>query len=372
MANVAINTDTNNANNLKPVPLFEGETFEEGELPIRLSNFEHLRITAEKDYPNNEPVITWDGCGIAAPGNLTAISAQAKAGKTAFCSMLMAGALSIDGCASLFGGIEIAANVDTKAVLNFDTEQAEADQQHNVKTVLKRLELANTPDHFLSYNIRQLSIVDYKQTTDAICSASATHFGGIYAIFIDGAADYIKDVNSTEQATEIREYFTHLAIRYQCPVILVIHQNPGSTKERGHLGSEIQRKCYGIISITKEDEISIAKTTFSRKAGDLQSIHFKYSIEKGYHVEVDAPASNQQKNKLKQIESCMNEVLGPLEACTYMELVRKIIAATACSEPTAKRYINVSSANNWIIKGQDDRYRLQSVSVSTGIKQYQT
>lgn len=363
----------------KPVPQMDIRAFT-GELqpvnnvseamPHTLADYEHLRVTGEKEYPNNQPVITWDGSGIAAPRNITAISAQAKAGKTAFINMLAGGAISTDGLCDMFGGIRVVPNDTGKAVLIFDTEQDEADQQYNVRTILKRAVLTTTPENLLSYNIRQLSMNEYKNITDAICEAANVSFGGIHTIFIDGVADYIKDVNSIEQATEIREYFVHLAIKYDCPVILVIHQNPGSTKERGHLGSEIQRKCYGIIGITKDGDLSTAKNNFTRKAGELEPIHFKYSKETGYHVQVDAPANSVQASKLARIEESIRTVLTPLDTVQYMDLVRKLVGATACSEPTAKRYIAVAEANKWLVKGEDGRYRLNQIGIS--INQYQS
>lgn len=155
---------------------------------------------------------------------------------------------------------------------------------------------------------------EYKAVTDSICETANNQFGGIHSIFIDGVAHCIMDVNSIEQATTIREYFVHLAIRFDCPVILVIHQNPGSTKERGHLGSEIQRKCYGIITITKDGDLSTAKSNFTRKAGELEPIHFKYSKNVGDHVQVGAPVNAAQANKLAKIEDAIKLVLTPLDA----------------------------------------------------------
>lgn len=360
----------------KEVPAMDVRAFT-GELqPVNgsevttLADYEHLRITVEKQYQNIEPVITWEGSGIAAPRNITAISAQAKAGKTAFINMLAAGAISTDGLCDMFGQIKVVPNDQRKAVVILDTEQDEADQQYNVRTILKRAALTSTPDNLLSYNIRQLSMNEYRAVTDAICQAASNEFGGIHTIFVDGVADYIKDVNSIEQATEIREYFTHLAIRYECPVILVIHQNPGSTKERGHLGSEIQRKCYGIVTITKEGDLSTAKSSFTRKAGELEPVHFKYSKETGYHVQVDAPVNSAQASKLARVEDSIKLVLTALDTVQYMELVRKLVGATACSEATAKRYVAVAEANKWVNKGEDGRYRLNQIGIS--INRYQS
>lgn len=357
---------------LKSIPVMDVRAFT-GELePVinedkaagpTLADYDHLRITAEKTYPNNEPIITWGGSGIAAPCNLTAISAQAKAGKTAFCGMLLAGAFNAD---ATFTEIDVTPCED-KAVIVLDTEQAEQDQQYNVRTVLCRAGLATTPPNFLSYNIRQLHIAEYQAATNSICEAANNEFGGIHSIYIDGVADFISDVNSIEQATAIREYFTLLSIRYHCPVILVIHQNPNSTKERGHLGSEIQRKCYGIIQITKDGDTSIAKNTFSRKAGELEPVFFKYSQDAGYHIEVDAPVNDATAATRKKIEDVLKSVMRPLDAYTYTELENKVIAATTCSVSTFKRYLKIWGANKWIEKGQDGSYRMRGQG-STGVK----
>lgn len=335
---------------------------ESEQTPATLADYEHLRITVEKQYQNIEPVITWDGSGIAAPRNITAISAQAKAGKTAFINMLAGGAISEDGLCEMFGQIKVVPNDFKRAVLIFDTEQDEADQQYNVRTILKRAVLTSTPNNLLSYNIRQLSINEYKTVTDAICEAASNQFGGIHTIFIDGVADYIKDVNSIEQATEIREYFVHLAIRFDCPVILVIHQNPGTTKERGHLGSEIQRKCYGIISITKDGDLSTAKSNFTRKAGELEPIHFKYSKDAGFHVQVDAPQSNTaNQKKLIQIEKAAKDALPAPTSYGHNEAVRRIMASgQITSDRTAKDWLKVMVANGWVTQGEDGNYRLNN------------
>lgn len=329
-----------------------------------LATFDHLRITAEKSYPDNLPVITWNGAGVAAAGNITAISAAAKAGKTAFDSVLMAGALSMTGIYDGFPEIEVLSNSERKAVIHFDSEQSESDQQYNVKTILKRIGEDVTPSNLLSYNIRQLSVNDYQRFTDAICEAANSEFGGIHSIFIDGGADYITSVNDEEQAYKIVEYFTHLAIKYHCPLIVVIHLNPNSDKERGHLGSHLQRKCYGLISIKKDGDISIAEPKIMRKAGlsDLQPIHFKYCKEKGYHLPVDAPekpAANIK--KLEQIKQVAKQALPLPNAYGHNEAIKRILQlGKMTSDRTAKDWLKIMLANDWVLHGEDGYYRLNN------------
>jgi hypothetical protein len=64
----------------------------------------------------------------------------------------------------------------------------------------------------------------------------------------------------------------------------------GSGKERGHLGSEIQRKCYGLLTIEKKNDISTLRAKIMRKAanGDVPEIPYKFCKEKGYHIPIEA------------------------------------------------------------------------------------
>ncbi|MBK7099536.1 MAG: AAA family ATPase [Sphingobacteriales bacterium] len=328
-----------------------------------LNDFDHLRITAEKDYPNNVPVITWDGSGIAAAGNITAISAAPKVGKTAFSSVLLAGALSLSGIYDGFNEIEVIPNTERKAVIHMDSEQSEYDQQYGVKTILKRLGEDTTPDNLLSYNIRQLSVNDYKQFTDDVCEAAYNEFGGIHSIFIDGGADYITSVNDEEQANTLVESFTHLAIKYHCPVIVVIHLNPNSDKERGHLGSHLQRQCYGLVAIKKDGDTSTAEPKIMRKAGlsDLQPIHFKYSKEKGYHLPVDAPDKPAANIKhLNKIEQVAKDVFSGQTSLRHGEAIKKIAKAALLKEDAGKKWFNTMLLHDWIYKGEDGLYRLNN------------
>ena len=49
----------------------------------KLSDFDYLRVTKEKDIPQPEPTITIGGAAVASPGNITAIGAAATAFVTA-------------------------------------------------------------------------------------------------------------------------------------------------------------------------------------------------------------------------------------------------------------------------------------------------
>ena len=199
---------------------------------------------------------------------------------------MIAGAISetgtvIDG----FEGVEVLRNDKNKAVIHCDTEQARHKHQKNYKGILRRAGL-NTCAHYLSYNIRQLDINQYAEVTTGICEAALNQFGGIHSIWIDGGADYIADVNNPETSNAAIKYFEELAIKYHTAVFIIVHTNPGGDKERGHFGSQCQRKSGGIISVKSEGDTSYIEPKMLRYAGngDIQKLMFKYDKEKGYHV----------------------------------------------------------------------------------------
>ena len=332
-----------------------------------LKDFDQYRITKEKILPQNEPTITWNDSPIGSPENLLAISAASKAGKTSLLSVIKAGAISEDGNIDGFQPIYVKPNFERKAVLCIDPEQSEDDHQSNVNSVLKRAGIDHTPDYYREYNIRSLPFKQYKFILDNICELSSLKFGGIHLIVIDGAADFISSVNNEEEAKLIVEYFTHLSIKYHCALILVIHLNPGGDKERGHLGSEIQRKCYGLITITKKDDISTAHPKFLRKAsnGDIPLLNFTYSKEKGYHVQIDAQDQEKisDKKAMTKVKIITSEVFSNIVSYNHTLAVQKIMQHTGKKETTSKNMLKDMQGWGFVVVGEDGRYRLNNESI---------
>lgn len=332
-----------------------------------LSDFEKYRITKEKVIPHPSPTITIDGAAIAAPGNVLGISAQIKTGKSAINGVFIAGTLTESGTPNGFPTI-ICEPANGKAIINFDTEQSEADQQDNLNVILRRAGLKATPDNLQSYNIRQLSMKDYRKFTDTICALCNEKFGGIHLISIDGGADYIASVNDEEQANEILEYFTHLSIRFNCPVIIIVHLNPNSDKERGHFGSQLQRKCYGLLTIEKGkgSDISTLTPKAFRKAGngDVNPIHFSYDKEKHYHVQVDAPDTETEKEaaKVAKHKTIAKEVFTGQTSYRHKDAMKAIMKYTNLSLRTANTMMKNMEGWDFIVKGEDGNYRLNPKS----------
>lgn len=273
------------------------------EQPITLESFDHLRITDTTDIPPPIPVVTINNEIICTECNMTTISGASKSGKSAFMGIILAGAISENGDIDGLEYLEVTANANKKAVIHLDTEQARHKHQSNLRTIIKRANYNSCPDHFLSYNIRALDITKYEAMTMSICDTAKAAFGGVHLIVIDGIADYIADVNDTLTANAIVKFFEDLAIKFNCPIITIVHTNPGSDKERGHLGSQCQRKSESLLAIRNEGDISFMEPKLLRMAGkgDVPVLQFAYSKEKGYHIGLGIkPSGDEAKGEKKQ------------------------------------------------------------------------
>ena len=316
------------------------------------SDFEQYRITKEMDIPEDLAFIKIGESSVAAMSNITTISAESKAGKTALMSVFIAGAISKDGIIEGLTDIWTMPNPDGKAVVHIDTEQSRSDQQSNLNTVLLRANLDKTPDHYLSYNIKKLSLEQYQPITKGICEDAAKKFNGIHSIFVDGPADFMLSINDDAQSPIIIKFFSYLAEIYSCPVILIIHLNEnsgrtGDTVARGHIGRQSIRKGYGQLNITRKGDVSIVETLRCRKAGRDQTplVYFRYDPMKGYHISTDADTAKNEKEdlhnqaQLDELKSWAKKVFSGQKSLIWTDAVDEIMVISKRGQAASRGYL---------------------------------
>lgn len=356
-----VNTEYSNTNYSNTSALIvkpQEQPFNEDDI---FAKYAHLKISANTPIETPTPIVSINDCPISTEGNLTVFSGNIKSGKTAVCSVIIAGAIKLNEV--LYNGFEniiIADNSEHKAVIHFDTEQAKHHHYKNLKSILKRAGRDTEPDCFQSYNIRELDIKEYQTICNDIFEASYRKFKGIHLAVIDGAADFIKSVNDEEESNKIVHYFEQLAIKYKTPIILIIHFNPNSEKQRGHLGSQLQRKAESVIAIKKEGEMSCIEPQWLRSAGnsDIPLIQFQYDKEKGYHTYcgIKTKPDKEQMN-IDQLKQWANAVFSR-EPIKHKVAVEKLMNVSGKKSSTVKINIKAMLDLEIIFKNDDGQYLL--------------
>lgn len=325
-----------------------------------LSDYNHLRITSQIDFVPPVPIVKIKDAVISTAGNITTFSGLPKSGKTAVTNVLIAGAVSIDGKYDGFEGIQVEPNPDGLAVICFDTEQSKQKQQKNLQIILKRLGISECPPNLLCYNLKEVPLGVYKKVVREICEAAKEEFGGIHMIVIDGGADFVLDVNDPTSSTKLVRFFERLAVKHDTCVVLIIHLNPGSAKERGHLGSQLQRKGESVIAIQQEGGKSYLVPKFLREAGrdDVPAIQFSFDKDKGYHTSAGVRSAEELTQKTDMLTALAKGVFGDGYAYPYSDAIVMIMQHAGKKERTAKELFKELRALKLIQKDEKGDWSL--------------
>ena len=225
---------------------------------------------------------------ICTPGNISVVSAQAKAGKTAAIGGIVASTLS-QYCGDALGFSSIPHG--GKAVICFDTEQSDYDSWRLFDRACTRAGVADMPDNLRAYRLMSKPTQKRRAFVEFELERASENCEGVHLVIIDGVADLCIDPNDTAEAFALVEWLQHLAVQYDCPILMVIHENPagpsGAGKTRGHLGSHLERKAESNLRIQKDSaDVSVIYSEKSRSANipKDKGPRFRWCDEAGMHM----------------------------------------------------------------------------------------
>ena len=259
------------------------------------------------DYPDPDYLIEIGGVPTMPKGNLVALSAKWKNGKTFFCDILSAvflGANAFSGMRSL---------KPSGKVQFYDTEQAVSDTARILK-VINSMTSEQRHDDIKVYCLRNACIENMDNNTneitrlDFISQTIASDHPDL--VIIDGIADLIYNYNDVIESQTVVNNLAALANEHDCCIVVVMHQNKGSHDKnmKGHLGTMLYQKCSDVFNVEKRDSIFVASHTVSRHH-NCEDIAFKLDVNA---VPIDAIADRQLQIDMErqQKEMKMREMLA--------------------------------------------------------------
>ena len=192
-------------------------------------------------------------------GNFSLVKGKAKSKKSFFINMAIAAAVGIGLLQNkLRGPLKDGFN----QVLYFDTEQSKYHVQRAVKRICNQISV-EIPSNLNTYGLRKsrpsesLKLVEY-----AIENTPNLGF-----VVIDGIRDLITSINDEAEASNIASKLLKWTEEYNIHIVVVLHENPGSDKARGHIGTELTNKAETVIALEvdkSDDKISTVTAGFCR------------------------------------------------------------------------------------------------------------
>ena len=313
---VPLGTDVSKSSNLTNTQLLKREELKRAEEYVK-----PYIVDMSRDLPEEQPIISIDGCCICSRGNISAICGEAKSKKTFLASALVASAMAIP-----LDRINNFKNVDKDMNLNvlwIDTEQGE----RHVRRVVDRISemtgakmggLVSEP-RLMTLSLRELDPMDrYVIMTEAIKRYPFD------LIVIDGIADLQRNTNDLEQSDALVGALMTISTNTNTHILCVLHTNPGSDKARGHLGSSLQRKAETVIFVHRNGECSVVEPQFCRNE-PFERFAFAVNDE-GIPEICDIPQSESLSVNDRIVEILNTEYGGVVERTTLRNKIMEVMS----------------------------------------------
>ena len=305
--------------------------------------------SCEIDYDNppdaSKSVVAVNGVPLGTQDNLFCITGGEGTGKSNYVAAILAGTLGTERLpAEKTLGLEITPNPNGLAVLHYDTEQSEAQLHKNLGKTLQRASLKTVPEFYHSLYLASLSRKDRLKLIRESMDLFHHKHGGIHLVVIDGIADLIRSANDETESIAIVDELYRLAGIYNTCIICVLHFVPNGIKLRGHIGSELQRKAAGILSIEKDDnpEYSVVKALKVRDGSPLDVPMMLFGWDKAEDMHVyrgEKSKEDKEKRKTDELIAVIKESFRNTIKLTYQELCEVLMREMEIKERTAKKYI---------------------------------
>ena len=305
--------------------------------------------SCEIDYENppdiSKSVVAMNGVPLGTQDNLFCITGGEGTGKSNYVGAILAGTLGEKRLPiEKTLGLEITANPKGLAVLHYDTEQSEAQLHKNLGKTLRRASLTAVPEFCHSLYLASLSRKDRLKLIRESMDLFHHRHGGIHLVVIDGIADLIRSANDETESIAIVDELYRLAGIYNTCIICVLHFVPNGIKLRGHIGSELQRKAAGILSIEKDDnpEYSVVKALKVRDGSPLDVPMMLFGWDKAEDMHVyrgEKSKEDKEKRKTDELIGVVREAFRKTLKLTYQELCEVLMCEMEIKDRTAKKYI---------------------------------
>lgn len=327
---------------------------------LRERRFNHAVVP-----PRPLPLLKLGGKIIATPGNLQLVQAPAKAGKSAVVGAIIAAVVGGPQSGRDTLGFE-AENVFAKALLHLDTEQSRFDHDALIRRSLARAGREMCPDWLVSHCLTDMDVAERLEALRLLLKDAAEVHGGVHLVIVDGVADLCADPNDPAEAFALVGDLHTLAIKHDCAILTVLHENPGSEtgKTRGHLGSQLERKVETPLRLAK-DAASGVTTIWSDRARHCHIPRedgscFAWSDEAGMHLSVGSVRQLKASAKQGKFRAEAEGLFGDDRSLNYAALVERITDRLGVHKRTAERRVVTYQAEGAVIKVEGENYTLRT------------
>lgn len=248
------------------------------------------RIDLTQHYADAEYLLTVDGIGMLAQGDIQAVKGKAKQGKTFFITALVAAVLN-----GKFGALK--ASGEDYRVLIVDTEQNMKNVARNARKIHRLCGWPENENHprFSAVALRGYNTDERREILEGEIALLKPDL-----VILDGIKDLCRNIMDNPESTNVLDLLSRLSQDNNTAICCILHENKSSADSnmRGHLGTELINKCTEEYQVTKKDNVITIEQTVSRDAPLYDKLEFTIE-EDGMPSEI-AIAMKTHKNSIRK------------------------------------------------------------------------
>lgn len=300
-------------------------------------NIKLIEDNASKAIVRSPPIISLNGKGIIWKRTINIIQGKYGSHKSRLAEMLCSLLIRDSNCETDFCGF-----TRNELLIFFlayvDSERNQSEQfPMAIQQVRKLAGLSPFDRHrrLIPYSLigfkRQERLTALKAFVEAAMSKASNHL----FILLDVVTDCIGDFNNASESLELFDFLNRLINDHDITFLLIIHENPGSDKARGHTGTEAANKASTIMQIgfekgaNNKDSDVIAVKFLKLRSGKKPDPLYLY-FDEGKHCLAQASqdmisGAIQERKKKVDIDALI-ECLGSLltEPQKQKDLIQKL------------------------------------------------
>ena len=301
-----------------------------------------------------DPIIYHLESSIIFPNTINVIQGRTGVFKSRLAQILCSSILKTNECQNNFCGFSANTNLDYE-ILYVDTERNYKDQ------LLKGLQdiqmkagykMNDDPANFDFISLLEIPRNERFKTLNEFLIHIGTKHKKHTFIILDVVTDCIENFNNPVDSMQLIDLMNVAINQHDVTFLCIIHENPGSEKARGHLGTEIFNKASTAIQIGFEkdsngNDTELIKVKFikTRATKRPQPIHLKYCDTENGLVLADSSEIEQltADRKSKAVEQDMIDKLEFYLANGMLQkndLYAKLRADFNCGESVIDRRLN--------------------------------
>lgn len=306
-------------------------------------------IDLSKNYPEPRFIIKSQGSGILPRGDIQAIKAKSKSGKTFAASIMAAVVLG-----AKFGNLEAAES--NASVVYFDTEQNALNSAkilRRVHTLLGWDTKVNNP-RLKCFALRRMEMSKRQAYIKTKVEALRPTL-----VIIDGIADLIANFNDIDESSAVIEWLMKLSADNDCAILNILHENKSKEDSgmKGHLGTMLLQKASDVFQCSKANGAFTVAETDSR---NLPIEDWSFAIDgHGIPFPAESMADRKQNEAREKINNVLKDVFKDIDTLTYSELVASYALHAALGTESAKKYVRTAKEMG-LLSVEENRYRYAS------------